>query len=86
LRKVVCRTWFFCGELVVDCVVIVDNGRSLFSGKKMGHHFEVYFQRWLVKQRLGHCVAAAVLQIGGLVVCDQLHNAAPHPTRCVEVL
>jgi hypothetical protein len=27
LRKMVCTTWFFCGELVVDCVVIVDNGR-----------------------------------------------------------
>jgi hypothetical protein len=28
LGKVVCRTWFFGGELVVDCVVIVDYGRS----------------------------------------------------------
>jgi hypothetical protein len=44
LGKVVCRTWFLGGELVVDCVVIVDNGGSLFSGEKMGHHFEVYFQ------------------------------------------
>jgi hypothetical protein len=86
LGKVVCRTWFLGGELVVDCVVIADNGRSLFSGEKMGHPFEVYFQRWLGEQRLGHCVAAAVLQIGGFVVCDQLHNAAPHPTRSVQVL
>jgi hypothetical protein len=45
LGKVVCRTWFLSGEFVVDCVVIVDNGRSFFSGEKMGHHFEVYFQR-----------------------------------------
>src|SRR5271168_1556301 len=34
LGKVVCRTWFLCGEFMVDCVVFVDNGRSLFSGKK----------------------------------------------------
>jgi hypothetical protein len=86
LGKVVCRTWFLCGEFVVDCVVIVDYGRSLFGGRKMGHPFEVYFQRWLGGQRLGHCVAAAVLQIGGFVVCDQLHYAAPHPARCVQAL
>src|ERR1700733_15325632 len=31
LGKVVCRTWFFCGENVVKCVVNVDKKPSLFA-------------------------------------------------------
>jgi hypothetical protein len=51
LGKVVCRTWFLCGELVVDYVVIVDNGRSLFSGKKWDTTLKFIFKGGLAKQR-----------------------------------
>jgi hypothetical protein len=31
LGKVVCKTWFFCGENVVKCVVNLDKKLTLFA-------------------------------------------------------
>jgi hypothetical protein len=43
LGKVVCRTWFFCGENVVECVVNVDKKLSFFDGEKWDTIFEYIF-------------------------------------------
>ena len=32
LRKVGCRTWFFCGRRVVKCVAKMVSGRTVFEG------------------------------------------------------
>jgi hypothetical protein len=31
------------GEVVVNCVVNVDGGTSVFQGRKIGHRFQLYF-------------------------------------------
>jgi hypothetical protein len=33
------------GEVVVNCVVNADGGTSVFRGRKIGHHFQLYFLR-----------------------------------------
>ena len=43
LEKVVCRTWFFCGENVVRCVVNVVKKLSFFGDQKWDTSFEYFF-------------------------------------------
>src|ERR1700721_2894366 len=43
LGKAVCRTWFFCGQNVVECMVNMDKKLSLFCRLKTGHDFEIFF-------------------------------------------
>ena len=43
LEKVVCRTWFFCGENVVRCVVNVVKKLSFFGDEKWDTSFEYFF-------------------------------------------
>jgi hypothetical protein len=37
--------WFFCGEVVVNCVVDVDGGMGVFGGLKIGHMLQLFFSR-----------------------------------------
>jgi hypothetical protein len=43
LEKVVCWGWFFDGEIVVRCVVIVVKKTVLFLRRKTCHILEIYF-------------------------------------------
>ena len=43
LGKVVCRTWFFCGENVVKCVVNVVGKRRVSGCQIVGHIIHIYF-------------------------------------------
>jgi hypothetical protein len=47
-EKMVCRTWCFCGEFVVDCVVNVVKLMVGFCGGKLGHSLRIYFLRGFV--------------------------------------
>jgi hypothetical protein len=42
LGRVVCRTWFLGGELVVDCVVNLVERLSLGWSRKIGHPRKVF--------------------------------------------
>jgi hypothetical protein len=44
LAKTGRRTWCFCGEFVVKCVVNVDRKQSLLWWANVGQVFEVYFR------------------------------------------
>jgi hypothetical protein len=39
LGKCGCKTWCFCGEVVVKCVVNGAGKRTLFAGRKTGQGF-----------------------------------------------
>ena len=39
-----CSGWFFCGEVVVNCVVDVDGGMGVFGGLKIGHLLQLFFR------------------------------------------
>jgi hypothetical protein len=43
LAKTGDKTWCFCGEFVVDCVVNVVLLRTVFCGRRMGQGFWIYF-------------------------------------------
>jgi hypothetical protein len=44
LRNLVCRTWFFGGAFVVECVVNVVFKHPLFGLQKMCQLLKIYFQ------------------------------------------
>jgi hypothetical protein len=44
LRKVVCRKWFFRGEVVVNCVVNVDKELRLFRDEKWDTFLKFIFK------------------------------------------
>jgi hypothetical protein len=43
LEKTGGKTWCFCGEFVVECVVNVDRKQLLLWWANVGQVFEVYF-------------------------------------------
>jgi hypothetical protein len=43
LEKVVCKTWFLCGENVVKCVVNVVKKRPLFAAEKWDMFCNYFF-------------------------------------------
>jgi hypothetical protein len=45
LEKVMCRTWFFDGENVVNCMVNVVAWQPYFDRRKMRHVFKIFFGR-----------------------------------------
>jgi hypothetical protein len=52
-----------CGEVVVDCVVIVEDYRTLFAGPNVGQVFQLYFAlRGVVSRSLCSAGQEGILQ------------------------
>jgi hypothetical protein len=51
LGKAAFFMWCFCGESMVDCVVIVERRHHVAERLKTCHEFEVYFGSGVEKQR-----------------------------------
>jgi hypothetical protein len=63
LAILVCIVVVNRGEVVVNCVVNVDSGRTLLWSLKIGHGFEVYFEEGL-RYSSDRCGASAAIQGG----------------------
>src|SRR5260370_2436305 len=53
IGKVGVFAWCFCGEVVVDCVVIVACWRAFARGSKIRHRFEIFLWKFAAGGRWG---------------------------------